>query len=74
MRLIHGALVILIAGLSAPLLAAETPSNRDLSRQIDALERRVERLERREKAETKQEKAEARRKAEAKEKKQQEKK
>ena len=68
MRLIHGVLVLALAGLPVFVSAAQAPSNKELSNQIDALERRVERLERREKAETKHEKADAKRKAEAKEK------
>jgi hypothetical protein len=74
MRLVHGALVILIAGLPTVLPAAEKPSNRELSSQIDALERRVERLERREKAETRQEQAEAKKRAESRDKKDKDKK
>ena len=68
MRLIHGALILALAGLPASLLAADAkkaaPSNAELDKQISALEQRVERLERREQAEiTAQKKAEARKKA-----------
>lgn len=69
MRHIHGALLIALAGLPGYLSAAQSPSNQELSRQIDSLERRVQRLERAEKKETRQEqREEARAKARAKEK------
>ena len=58
MRLIHGALLIALAGLPGYLSAAQSPSNQELSRQIDSLERRVQRLERGENKETRQEKRE----------------
>jgi TolA-binding protein len=70
MRLIHGVVVLALAGLPGFVSAAQPPSNKELSNQIDSLQRRVERLERREKSEKAQRKEErqAERKAERKEK------
>jgi hypothetical protein len=56
MRFIHCVAVIAFAGMPGLLVAAQAPSNAELTKELDALERRIERLERREQAETKAEK------------------
>jgi uncharacterized membrane protein YukC len=69
MRVLYCALLMALIGMPGLAAAAETPSNRELTKKLDALESRVERLERREKSETKAEKkAEKRAEARAKEK------
>jgi hypothetical protein len=56
MRLTLCMLFMALTGMPASLIAAETPSNAEISKRLRALENRIERLERREKAETRQEK------------------
>jgi hypothetical protein len=64
MRVLICALFIALAGMPGLVAAAQAPSNQELSKRADELERRVERLEKRESAETKAEKrAEAKAKA-----------
>ena len=65
MRVLICALFIALAGMPGLVAAAQAPSNQELSKRADDLERRIERLERIERAETKaeQEKKEARAKA-----------
>ena len=66
MRYILCALVLAIAGMPAPVLAADAaPTNEQLRKRLQDLDRRIERLERREKMETQAERR-ADRKADAK--------
>ena len=63
MRHILCALAIVIAGMPAPVFAADAPTNEQLRKRLQDLDRRIERLERREKAETKAERKAEERKA-----------
>jgi hypothetical protein len=57
MRVLICALSLALAAMPGLVAAADkAPSNKELSRQVDELERRVQRLEKSEKAETKAEK------------------
>jgi len=57
MRVLICALFLALAAMPGLVAAAEkAPSNKELSNQVDQLERRVQRLEKREQAETKAEK------------------
>jgi hypothetical protein len=56
-------LVMALAGMPAPVMAAEAPSNEEISKRLKALDARIERLERREKAETREERKAAAAKA-----------
>ena len=55
MRYILCALAIVIAGLPAPVFAADAPSNEQLRKRLQDLDRRIDRLEHREKRETRAE-------------------
>ena len=66
MRLIHCALLMALTGMPASVMAADAPSNEEISKRLKALDSRIDRLERREKAEAKGERQAAARKAEAK--------
>jgi len=59
MRFIFGVLVMALAGMPGLVVAAQAPSNAELTKQLDALERRIEGLERRENKETKAAKSSA---------------
>jgi hypothetical protein len=51
MRLIHCALLVALTGMPVSVMAADAPSNAEISRRLKALDDRIDRLERREKAE-----------------------
>ena len=66
MRLIHCALLVALTGMPVSVMAADAPSNEEISKRLQALDDRLDRLERRERAETRAEKKAAARKAESK--------
>jgi hypothetical protein len=66
MRLIYCALLVALTGMPVSVMAADAPSNEEISRRLKALDDRLDRLERREKAETAAERKAAARKAEGK--------
>jgi hypothetical protein len=59
MRYILCALAIVLAGLPAPVFAADAPTNDQLRKRLQDLDRRIDRLERRERSETQSERADA---------------
>jgi hypothetical protein len=63
MRVLICALFIALAGMPGLAAAAQAPSNQELSKKADDLERRIERLERREKTESKAERDRERKQA-----------
>jgi hypothetical protein len=65
MRLIYCALLVALTGVPASVMAADAPSNEEISRRLKALDDRLDRLERREKAETGAERKAAAKKAES---------
>jgi hypothetical protein len=66
MRLIHCALLVALAGMPVTVMAADAPSNEEISKRLKALDDRLDRLERRERAETRSERKAAARKSEGK--------
>jgi hypothetical protein len=69
MRVLIFALSLALAAMPGLVTAAQAPSNQELSKRADELERRVERLERREKTEVDAAKERKEARAKAKEKK-----
>jgi hypothetical protein len=66
MRLIYCALLMALTGMPVSVMAADAPSNEEISKRLKALDDRIDRLERREKAETQRGKKAAARKADGK--------
>ena len=66
MRLIHCALLVALSGMPVSVMAADAPSNEEISRRLKALDDRLDRLERRERAETRADRKAAAKKSQGK--------